>query len=370
LVLALGLNILAAGLHPYWLVMLEVLWLALLVRVAFLERLLSWAEASAGAVALAAAPFGVLFLFGYLDGRAPALGAEGFGTFSADLISLFNPGNLSRLFPPIPVNSRQAEGYGYLGLGVLVLLGFAVASWLARPAARWSLTRALPLALAVLGMTLYSFSSIVSWQGQPVLDLTRFYAPLGFVTAPFRASGRFIWPAHYFLLAVALSSQALWNSRRMVSATALGAAIFFQLCDLDFRRSLLRRDRPVFTPLRGPVWDNLHREYAHLGIFPVQAQWTCSYDEALVAQLAYLAYRQRMTFNSGYASRTPEELRARCSERMAPGGVDDQTVYFPQGEALRDFAAAGATCGTLDGLVVCVSGVRGTHLRNAIVARP
>jgi hypothetical protein len=121
LVLALGLSVLAAGLHPYWVVMLGALWLALLVRLAFLERLLSAAEASAGAVLLTAASFSVLLLFGYLGTSAPPLGAEGFDTFSADLTSLFNPGNFSRHFRPLPTTAEQAEGYGYLGLGVLTL---------------------------------------------------------------------------------------------------------------------------------------------------------------------------------------------------------------------------------------------------------
>jgi hypothetical protein len=76
-----------------------------------------------------------------------------------------------------------------------------------------------------------------------------------------------------------------------------------------------------------------------------------------------------MTFNSGYASRTPEEVRSHCFERMAPGGLNADTVYFPQGDAVGDFLAAGAKCGVVNGLVVCVSSSRGTHLSQAFVGR-
>jgi hypothetical protein len=162
----------------------------------------------------------------------------------------------------------------------------------------------------------------------------------------------------------------MWNSRRVISALVLGAAILLQLSDLDFRRSILRRTPPQLRPLQGALWEGLHREYEHLSIFPVQARWVCPYHEPLVNRLVYLAYRQRMTINSGYVSRVPEAIGARCFDRMGPGGLDDRTVYFPRAEAFPDFTAAGATCGTLDGLAVCVSGRRETNLRNVLRDRP
>ncbi len=357
---------LAAGFHVYWVVMVGGFAAALLLRLLVVDRLLRWQDALAGLSALLAIPCGVMLLFGYFSGVAPSLGAEGFGQFSSDLTAFFNPGDFSRLFTAIRLNPRQGEGYAYLGLGSLALLAFSAGSLFFRRPNRRAWAIAAPVAAASLVMLVYAWSSIVTWKGRPVANLSSLYDHLPFVTQPFRASGRFAWPMHYAFIAAALSSLKLWESRRALATAAVAAAVLLQLCDVDFHRSMLFRSTP-FSPLQSTLWRDLSKQYAHIALFPVQAQWVCAYNEPVITRLAYLAYSERMTFNSGYASRTPEEIGRRCDERMSPGGVDDQTVYFPQRkETLRDFLYAGASCGMVERIVACVSSTRPTPFRDAL----
>ncbi|RYZ32942.1 MAG: hypothetical protein EOO71_43115, partial [Myxococcaceae bacterium] len=92
----------------------------------------------------------------------------------------------------------------------------------------------------------------------------------------------------------------------------------------------------------------------HLALFPPHAQWVCRYDEPLVNALAYQAYRLKLTFNSGYASRTPQALEAECHARLPRDGLDASTAYVVLPEHLRPFLDAGARCGRVEGLAVCV----------------
>src|SRR6476620_9962596 len=54
-------------------------------------------------------------------------GGVSFGKYSFNLLGFFNPMGYSVLFPDMPVFPDQYEGFAYLGLGIMVLCGFALA---------------------------------------------------------------------------------------------------------------------------------------------------------------------------------------------------------------------------------------------------
>ncbi|ADO75521.1 DUF6311 domain-containing protein [Stigmatella aurantiaca] len=369
LALAALFNGVAAGVHPYWVAMLLPLTAALAVRVARSRRLGGGrALAAVGGIALLD---GLLFLlFGYLGG--PGLGAEGFGDFSSDLVTLVNPMGWSRVMPELPARPRQGEGFGYLGLGAMLLGALAVAS----VAARWRVARALswrrglPALAVVLLMAVYALSWRVAWQGRQVVDLSALYAPFAAQTAAFRASGRFIWPLHYLLVGGALLLVVrLWRDRPWVSGVGLGLALAVQAYEWRADRSSLRW--PVaFHRLQAPEWKEMKGHYRHLALFPPQIQWLCRYDEHLVNKLSYLAYREGLTFNSGNAARVPPQAVEDCRAALPSGGVDAETVYVVNPEHLTLFLQSGARCGVLEGLPVCVRDSRQDGFATALERQP
>ncbi|MFP2930428.1 DUF6311 domain-containing protein [Pyxidicoccus sp. 3LG] len=199
LALAALLNAVGAGTHPYLVAMLAPLAVALTVRLA-LGRVLGWGMAALAALGVVVLDVLVFALFGYFGGSG--LGAEGFGEFSADLATLFNPMGWSKLLPALNAAPRQGEGFGFLGLGALLLLALtgvsAVFRFRALRAIPWR--RGVPLAVVVLLMAVYALSWRVTWTGRQVADLGGLYEPFSRLTAAFRSSGRFVWPLCYLLV--------------------------------------------------------------------------------------------------------------------------------------------------------------------------
>jgi hypothetical protein len=325
----------------------------------------------AAAVGAIAAMDALLFsCFGYFSG--PGLGAEGFGDFSSDLATLFNPMGWSKLLPTLPASPRQGEGFGYLGLGALLLVALALAS----VALRFRTVRALPwrrvvpALVVVLALAVYALSWRVTWLGRPVMDLGSLYAPFAGQTSAFRASGRFIWPLHYLLVGGALVLVVrLWRERPAVSATALGLVLALQAYDWRAERSPLRVPTR-FHRLSAPEWESLRGTYQHLVLFPPQVQWACRYEEPLVNALAYTAYRLKLTFNSGYAARPPSALIEECRASLPREGIAADTAYVVLPEHLPAFLRAGARCGVLEGLPVCVAGDKQDAFAQALDRAP
>lgn len=365
LALGLGLVLMGCGVHAYLAAMLVALVLALVAR----ERLLGgvgWVEAAAWLLGVAVTAAAGFWLWGFLVVGPSSRPGEGFGEFSADLLSLVNPMNFGRLVPNLPFRGRQGEGMGYLGLGVLVggtaLVAVALVRdrrALAPPREAWAL-----LAMC-LGLWVYALSSKVSLAGQVVLDVSWLYAPLSPLTGVFRSSGRFIWP-----LQLLLTVGAVGLAVRLLPGTALRAAALLGMLALqaaDLRQDISGLRQPVvpFAPLGDPAWAAL-REYRHLALVPMHLQWVCRYDEALVTRLGWEAWRARVTFNSGHVGRTADEVPTHCEERLTPAAFDVDTVYVVAADFLKDFEALPVVCGVVERLPVCVSKDKPSALLSAV----
>ncbi|MCE9670708.1 DUF6311 domain-containing protein [Myxococcus stipitatus] len=368
--LALLFNALGSGTHPYLVAMLVPLALALLTRLA-LERVLSWWEALAAAAAVLAVDLLLFAALGYFHGAS--LGAEGFGDFAADLSTLFNSQGWSRHVPGLPATWRQHEGFGFLGVGVLGLWAAGLVAAAPRLLRRWDVPwrKALPLGVVVAGMAVYALSWRVAWKTEQVLDLGWLYASVPRLTSAFRASGRFIWPLTYLLMLGAVGLWAWrWRARPWVVTAALVVAVGASAADLRTEKSALLLPTHL-RRLQAPEWARLEEGgYRNLVLFPPHIQWVCPYDEQLVNTLSYFAYRHRLTFNSGNASRLPPTVSQDCHMTMRPGGLERDTVYVVAARELPGFLAAGARCGVLEGLPVCVDGQRADGFAQALDQRP
>lgn len=323
-----------------------------------------WAVALLAPVGVALVGF---WAFGYLAsfGKVQAE-AEGFGQFSADLLTLVNPTNWSRFFGGLPTGPRQYEGYAYLGLGngLLALAGLAWALK-ARPSRR-RLLALLPLGLVVLGFAFYSLSNVVTLLGRPVLDLREAYAKLGSLPSTFRSSGRFAWPLHGFIVVAAVAAMAHLARRHLWPArVALGLAALAQAVDLNTAASTLGHVKGRFTPFSHPAWKTVGADYRHLALIPTQISWYSPFDQEWVAKLSWEAYTQRLTINSGYIGRAPVGLV--WDRHFGPGELDPKTIYVVYfREWVPDFQRQGWACGPIEGMVACVDPSRRTRFLEAL----
>jgi hypothetical protein len=351
----------SSGTHGYLSLMVLALALALIVRLGWVDKLLRWQEALGAVVAYLTAAAFTYYLFGYIGWKETELTAEGFGQFSSDLGALVNPQEWSRWFSALPMRPRQGEGFAYLGSGVLALLLVALLRALRsrRPRFR-ALVGLAPLLVVVALMWMYALSSQVCWQGELVLDARALYREFDALTGIFRSSGRFVWPLHFMLMAGAVWGGATLEPRwlgRLLLVLAVGA----QAAELNPKPLSFEPAR--FEPLRDPIWATTSGSYRHLALQPLQLLWVCPYDHQLVNRLSYEAYRRKLSFNSGNFMRKEPNLKPLCRLRVGrEAPLDEQTVYVVDRRHLADFGRAGAVCGRVDGLAVCVDGARDTPL--------
>ncbi len=378
---------LSATIHPYLSAMGLVLAAAALLRLRLVDGTLSWRGVGLSLGGLVALLLGLFWLLGYVGTSTPA-GIEGFGDVSSDLLTLVNPMGWSRLLPTLNTARGQYEGFGYLGLGVLLLLGLGVGSALVSRLARHSewtpqWKRALPLAVGCFLLGVFALSSRVTFAGRPVLDLQGLYGPVMRLVEPFRSSGRFIWPLHYALLTGALALVlGAWRRRPWVGTGLLALAVGVQMFDLGPAVAQERFQGQSWNALRSPEWDRMKDDYRHLVLFPPQLHdgngRGCPHPGAgapFTPMFAYKAASLGMTFNSAYLARVdPARAQAYCTalqQEAGRGEFQPESVYVVHPAYLAPFLRhpESVVCGVLDGHAVCVSSEKESGFRRVLERR-
>jgi Family of unknown function (DUF6311) len=382
--MAVGLCCVSAGIHPYLAAMVLALSLALVGKLHWGDHLLSTRQLLGWGVACGASVIAVLALFGFV-GTTPSLGAEGFGYHSADLLTLINPGGRSRFLPTLPTAPGQYEGFGYVGSGVLVLSLLSVAViWGHRWSVRGGIRRWGGLGLCCFLLAIFALSSTVTIAGKPILDLGILYQPLMKVVAPFRSSGRFIWPLHYLVITGALAG---WigqerRSPRLVTLI-LAATVVIQLADFNVRflqwsSEYHRAEQQRVFRMDG--WQQAKGVYAHMVLFPPQlygGRGQCTipeYGPDYYVPLAYQAYKLQVTFNSGYFARIDgQRVQTYCQElnrEIQAGEIDEHTIYVvhPSHWHLFKRNAPNTVCGQVSTYIVCLSAQQHTAFREFLLS--
>lgn len=379
--------LLAAGIHPYLLIIGFAHAAALLARLAWLDRALRPGELAAWALADACVAVGGLALFGFV-GSGASTPAQGFGYFSADPLTLLNPMGWSRVLPSLPVGPGQYEGFGFLGAGVIVL-ALAGLALLVRhrrlPAGGAWRRAAFALAPAAL-LGVLALSDVVQSGARELLRVPA-YDLVPAVGANLRSSGRFVWPLHYLatLAAVGAVVTALRARPRLATGVLLGA---LALQAADVRPAVARSfDESGDRPADPAPWAAAASSgYRHLSLIPPQlmdgagpvAPEACG-DRPLWAPdhwawIGALAARSGLTTNSGYLARVDvagfERSCLQESGAILAGRLEPSTIYVIHPSAAGAFRAARATCGRVGGAWACVDGARTDPFSRALRAAP
>jgi hypothetical protein len=368
----------AVGVHPYLAAMVAGIGAAA-AAAAVLEGRLAWRTLAAGGGATVIAAGGAAYLCGYFVGSGE-FSATGQGYFSANLLSWFDPmdwaGFLahygrdvaqgrewSRLLPALgQATPGQYEGFAYLGAGMLALLGAAALATVLRPATAAIATPSRPkwlfLLLACGLLALLAVSARVTLGRHVLVEL-----PLGdtarYLLGLFRASGRFLWPLTYLLMAWAIARVA----RLPGGLFLLCVGLLVQAYDLSDKfgelRDRFRHGPPGIAAVpTAPLWG----EFLHacprmeLLLWPV--------DDARWVTPALAAARVAAPVTPVLIARPLPALevaqRRALTERRAGRGWRDDTLYVaaPDAANAADVSpvepAAGFVRHRLDGLDVYV----------------
>jgi hypothetical protein len=300
-----------------------------------------------------------LYVFGFFS--VPRAHAPGFDTYTAELLTLFNPGGLSRLLPEFRRGGGQYEGTAWVGLGALLLLALALRGGWLKQVFPWREPRLRWLLAAVLAMFVFSLGS--SWQlwGHQVISYRGLAkSALTGLTEALRSPGRFAWPLHYLVLAAAAAAWLRPGANERRAAWVLGACALVQFADL--KPSL--PGVPAVEPGRlSPVV--LPEHVRHLALVPATvlpgAGDGCpaprfTRDEA--AALNFAAWNAGLTTNSAYTSRVDSpRVQAACAETLAEareGRWRADTLYVVHRSLWPELRSSGADCGEWLGEVACL----------------
>jgi hypothetical protein len=374
------LPLIAIGVHPYLLAMVYPLALAALLRGAWIDELFPGRVALGAALAMTAALYGLAALLG-IPQQSFAVQGSGFGHYGTDLATLFTTQNSSWILPDLPGQQARWEGYGYLGLGGLVLVVSALGLEIARRGADRRWRRSLPVAVVVLGAALFALADPIRWLGQPLVETTALWRPFEFLTGAFRTSGRFIWPLYYALLAAAIG---VWCLRAPRAAPwVLGAFLLLQSIDTKSGFLGLQYRERFDYPARDPRWELARGEYRHLVLFPPRCgdgSGTCCPGfsskpfKGDTTQMMAMAALGLSTNSTGVGRLDRAAHAIACKDLQADvdaGRLDPRSIYQIGGgfEARFSTNNPGAVCGILDGTLTCVAPDAPAAFRIALQAR-
>ena len=366
---------LVAGLiQPYLAVMVLVLLAAASVSGTDVS---AFRRASAAAAAAGAMAFGWWLSGLFILSGETALTEGGLGYYSTNLLAFVAPMGWSAVLPELPVAGpgQQAEGFHYLGAGVLAVVVLAASlAAIRRTRSRstesrlWSPT----LLTACVAMALFSLSPTVTLGSRVLLDLN---GPWSAPLAVFRSSGRFAWPLAYVLVISAVVALARRLSRR-ATHVVLATAVIVQLVDLHAAHEARRRVArdPAFHSwerrFTSGRWSAIAPRYRHLALVPPPQ---CGETPIPYEPAVRLAATYGLTVNAGViARRDPAAQRRYCVE--ADADIDavrlrDDTLYVVSEDAagvLRRMGGAQVACGAMDAVWICTTAE--AHARWAIQA--
>ncbi|MDZ7853746.1 MAG: DUF6311 domain-containing protein [Halomonas sp.] len=309
-----------------------------------------------------ATPLAVLMVMwsaGYILPGRESTPPGGYGYFSAELLTYFNPSSSSSWFhEEIPSMSRlfkgwnpsiggQYEGMAYMGAGVL-LLWFSVAiTWLRSPSTSGNRMQgpALAVLIAAIILFLYALAGRVSFfHGSIPLYYDSLFGP---IRDYLRSSGRMVWPLGYVLLIGALVMLTRrWRPACMLPLLAL--AIVVQREDLrvwysmvhhniENRAAAARHDPKPFSVLHDSQLNDVWQSHDRLVAFPAQ-------DLDALKPYLWLAAEHGMSINVAYLASQNIEMVKRATqpyhEAVAQGTLPEGAIYLVTDPELAQQACA------------------------------
>ncbi len=334
----------AALIHPYFLPMLLPFAIFTWWRApGFLRRLLFWG------VMLGL----TMYAAGYFIRPAGVLTAEGYGRYSANLLTFFDSmdwrkfleyhgrpldrtGEWSTLLPAIgQATDGQYEGFAYLGAGVLLLLLTALIPFRLKSAGDIASAQPLQPLLAIGSLLfIYALSTRVTLGPWLITELPVPDFLLG-ILGVFRATGRFVWPLGILLSVWACVRLTASLPKRVVTLLIL-LALLLQIVDLsgkwrEFHHRFTPGNLAVMPDFSAPVW----REFAcyrRLVVLPAAPQG----DDWIVPALLAVSHHQ--SINLAYTARSDPHASTQAEDieksLLAAAQPRPATAYWVRDSAL------------------------------------
>ena len=272
-----------------------------------------------------------LFLQGAFYGNVPM--SYSMGDYEANLLTFINPMGFSKFLPSIELASgSQYEGFGYLGLGMLILsliaattAGFKLISR-RRQISAYIENHITQLLLIIAALCFFAFALLphISLGKYTLLHIS-FPKYIEAIVGIFRSTGRFIWVVVYIVFAGVFYILSKYvNYRGLIPLLLI--CLLLQAADL----SDTIKDKHNF-------FSESHEEHVSdfddpvfLAVVDRYDRFIFSYDNVIrIMDAAYYAYKHGMTLNRFYY--------ARDNRRQVETALEDYLKKAASGEPEADF---------------------------------
>ncbi len=321
--------ILTAWLHPYLAFLVGIFFFSAFLVLMFNfsgERKINIAVFS-GSVALVMLSW---YIIGYIGSGIPASDSDFPRYFTANLNSFFNPLEYSAFVRSLPLGAGQYEGFGYLGLGIL-LCAVGIVHCISFSGIKAFVKRHPICALASLIGFVTSLGCAISFNKLRIDFLIPVY---GHFLAPFRSTGRFIWIPSFFIVFAVLFMFVRRSSSRP-RTTVLILFLILTLQFFEFKNTLLSKSflgEGVLEKYRSqlPVWKSELAGIREIHAYPALGETVFELND--YSFFWYLAGETRARVNLGYVSRFNGAIvvqeNARIEQILQTGfGADAKVLY-------------------------------------------
>lgn len=331
--------------HPYTFAMLVALWLADLGDKLLIQKKLSFVQVIVEMLCAVTSTVLIAWQAGYFMNVSP--GETGFGMYRMNLLALFDPSgfdakNWSFLFslPWVRVNNNY-EGFVYLGLGLILVLLFALPMMAKYRQRIVQLVRGHVLvALSLICLLLFALSNNI---GIGPWTFTIPLTPKLFsIASILRASARMFWPVFYVISIAAIYFLIRGYSKK-IAAAILGIALLIQIVDtsgawLEIKHKINHPGSQPESSLADPFWQDAAKHYSKVVRVPV---WN---EQAIWEKFASYAAQNRLGTNSVFMGRVDQQKIERSNQRiekiLAEGKFDSDTLYIVEDNYVPKFIQA------------------------------
>ncbi|MBQ8147707.1 MAG: hypothetical protein IJ040_02835 [Lachnospiraceae bacterium] len=353
------LGILCVGIEMYFLPMCGLVLLGYCAQ-RMITKKQTWWQCGAQILTFCLSALFLLWFVGGFYGEV-ASGSFGFGTFNANLNTLFNPLGFGELIPSMQVLQYQYEGFGYLGLGLIVMLLIGIVSGIINRVRKEMKLSQIDTSTKVLAedkldketelitaeeLVWYKDSNVLSWLCSAVgmigiafilavgingylgvVEIWKISLPnwLMSICQIFRSSGRMIWVAVYIFYAIALVLLMKNFKKTPIIIGILAICCGLQIWDGNYWFEYKKYTNEVINePLA--IYDILE-QYSSV----VYLGYT---GDQLKNEIGLFAATHNMTVSDFYLSRNSIDTitnRKVIIQDLLEGKVDDNTIYILNG---------------------------------------
>lgn len=344
------LSALALLVHPYLLAMIYPVLLVFLLQ-QWRSRAVTFSQATGWVMTSLVSLIIILIAGGYFIGKGTAAG--GYGIYSLNLLAPFCGGSICAF---VDGTGGQAEGFNYLGAGLLTLLPIALILEPRALASAISRHRYLFLLLTLL--TLYALSNRIYLGTWVLLNIDLPHLLQG-AFGVFRVSGRFFWLVGYCILFFVLALLLRRQNPIVLALVVLAFAV--QWFDTRGLRDSARAQshQPPATDIA--AWKAALGDIKQIDLYPPYGCGTAPTDG--YAHYQYIAARSGLRINTGYTARQTTDCVAKSAFVSQPPEAGHAYIHLEFASnrldlpALYRDAIQAGNCAIANGHLLCRSGL-------------